>query len=170
MHPLYLLLSTTFSSIIKYKIKKRRKKKKRNKKEVECFLTRVSRLYAVFFKSCRALCMNSNAWQSTQGRPKRAFRREHEVLSRRNKLWLWAWCITEEGPHWILTYVLLYTPGFSKRPIMIVLPMSQWQKNYFDKFAFKKKSLISFYTASSVIVLYIYLFPFSLSLFFRHSL
>lgn len=29
---------------------------------------RVSRLYAVFFKSCRALCMNSNAWQSTQGR------------------------------------------------------------------------------------------------------
>lgn len=29
---------------------------------------RVSRLYAVFFKSCNALCMNSNAWQSTQGR------------------------------------------------------------------------------------------------------
>lgn len=31
--------------------------------------TRVSRLYAIFFKSCNALCMNSNAWQSTQGRP-----------------------------------------------------------------------------------------------------
>lgn len=29
---------------------------------------RVSRLYAVFFRSCNALCMNSNAWQSTQGR------------------------------------------------------------------------------------------------------
>lgn len=29
---------------------------------------RASRLYAVFFKSCKALCINSNAWQSTQGR------------------------------------------------------------------------------------------------------
>lgn len=32
------------------------------------FSVRESRLKAVFFRSCSALCMNSNAWQSTQGR------------------------------------------------------------------------------------------------------
>lgn len=32
-------------------------------------LTRVSRLKAVFLRSCNARCMNSKAWQSTQGRP-----------------------------------------------------------------------------------------------------
>lgn len=31
--------------------------------------TLVSRLKAVFFRSCNARCMNSNAWQSTHGRP-----------------------------------------------------------------------------------------------------
>lgn len=33
--------------------------------------TLVSRLKAVFFRSCNARCMNSNAWQSTHGRPGR---------------------------------------------------------------------------------------------------
>ena len=48
--------------------------------------TRVSRLYAVFFKSCNALCMNSNAWQSTQGRPGKRCRR-HQCHSMKSGVW-----------------------------------------------------------------------------------
>lgn len=54
--------------------------------------TRVSRLYAIFFKSCNALCMNSNAWQSTQGRPGKRNRKKDITVT--------AWnpeCSSNEG-------------------------------------------------------------------------
>lgn len=47
----------------------------------------MSRLYAVFFKSCNALCMNSNAWQSTQGRPGERYRRRHHCHSMEFGVW-----------------------------------------------------------------------------------
>lgn len=60
-------------------------KKKRGKIgdafDKETSLTLASRLNAVFFRSCSALCMNSKAWQSTHGRPgNKKRRRWHRVI------------------------------------------------------------------------------------------
>lgn len=82
--------------------------------------TLASRLNAVFFRSCSALCMNSNAWQSTHGRPG-----ENNVQFRKKRCtpWLFFW-YNVNNILWIICFTIRH--HISKLYALMNWPVKRW--------------------------------------------